>query len=272
MIIDPEKIAGVIAEIAEEEIASRFGRLADSDVDTKSGPNDFVTEADLAAERQLEKALAAFYPGATFIGEERAAADPNLVSALETDDGAFWIVDPLDGTRNFVQGREEFGTIVALVVGGETRAGWIYAIPDKGAAMAEKGEGAVWRGERLRFLEHREGVLKGGRAIGNLQEPWRSRLVPRLKENFETSPVSCSAYGYIRFATGEWDFGLYARVHPWDHAAGIAILGEIGGRAQYLDTGENYAPYAVQGRPLLVAGSGDRWEKVRSRLLSEPNY
>lgn len=270
MIIDPEKVAGVIAEIAEEEIASRFGKLAAGDVDTKSGPNDFVTEADLAAERQLEKALSAFYPGATFIGEERAAADPNLVSALETDEGAFWIVDPLDGTRNFIQGREEFGTIVALVVGGETRAGWIYAIPDKSTAMAEKSEGATWRGERLRPLTSKEGALRGGRAIGNLQDPWRSRLVPRLKEAFQTSPVSCSAYGYIHLATGEWDFGLYARVHPWDHAAGIAMLGEIDGRAQYLDNDEDYAPHAVQGRPLLVAGSIEHWERVRSTLLNEP--
>ncbi len=269
MIIDPEKVAGVIVEIAEEEIASRFGKLAASDVDTKSGPNDFVTEADLAAERQLKKALTAFYPGATFIGEERAAAEPKLVSALEKDDGAFWIVDPLDGTRNFVQGREEFGTIVALVVNGETRAGWIYAIPDKSTAMAEKGEGVTWRGERLRPLTPKVDALQGGRAIGNLQDPWRSRLVPRLKETFKTSPVSCSAYGYIRLATGDWDFGLYARVHPWDHAAGIAMLREIDGRAQYLDTGEDYAPHAVQGRPLLVAGSVDRWEQVSSTLLSE---
>jgi len=270
MIVDPERIAGVIAEIAEEEIASRFGKLAAGDVDTKSGPNDFVTEADLAAERQLEKALSAFYPGATFIGEERATTDPKLVSALETNEGAFWIVDPLDGTRNFVQGREEFGTIVALVVDGETRAGWIYAIPDKSTAMAEQGEGVTWRGERLQPLTPKEGALQGGRAIGNLQEPWRSRLVPRLKETFQTSPISCSAYGYIRLATGEWDFGLYARVHPWDHAAGIAMLGEIDGRAQYLDTGEGYTPRTVQGRPLLVAGSADHWEQVRSTLLSEP--
>lgn len=269
MIIDPEKVAGVIVEIAEEEIAPRFGKLAAGDVDTKSGPNDFVTEADLAAERQLEKALSAFYPAAAFIGEERAAADPKLVSALEKDDGAFWIVDPLDGTRNFVQGREEFGTIVALIVNGETRGGWIYAIPDKNIAMAEKGEGATWRGDRLRPLAPKEGPLQGGRAIGNLQEPWRSRLVPRMKEAFQTSPVGCSAYGYIRLVTGEWDFGLYARVHPWDHAAGIAMLKEIGGQAQYLDTGDDYAPRAVQGRPLLVAGSVDRWEQVSSTLLGE---
>ena len=130
MIIDLEKVAKVIAEIAEEEISSRFGKLSETEINTKSGPSDFVTQADIAAEARLAQALDAIYPGASFIGEERASGDPALVSTLK-EKGAFWIVDPLDGTRNFVQGRAEFGTIVALVVDGDIRAGWIYAIPEK---------------------------------------------------------------------------------------------------------------------------------------------
>ena len=76
MIVDPEKVAGVIAEIAEEEIAARFGKLATHEIDTKTSANDFVTEADLAAERKLAQALSAFYPGAIFVGEEVVSKNP----------------------------------------------------------------------------------------------------------------------------------------------------------------------------------------------------
>ena len=68
MIIDLEKVANVIAEIAEEEIAPRFGKLRESDISTKSSPTDFVTQADIAAEKQLERAFSDIFPGATFIG------------------------------------------------------------------------------------------------------------------------------------------------------------------------------------------------------------
>ncbi len=265
MIVDPDKVAVVIAEIAEEEIASRYGKLAKSDIETKSGPNDFVTAADQAAEARLESALGDLYPAAGFIGEEAAAREPAIVEQLKGD-GAFWIVDPLDGTRNFVQGRAEFGTIVALVENGEIRQGWIYAIPDKAFAIGSKGDGATWRGEALAPVAPSPGPLKGYRAIGNLVEPWKSRFIPKLKEKFETEPVHCSAYGYINLIRGLHDFALYARVHPWDHVAGVLMLCEIGGRVEYLDNGAPYTPQATQGRPLLVAGSGEHWQRVHQAI------
>jgi len=266
MIIDPEKTARVIAEIAEEEIAARFGRLADGEVDTKTGPKDFVTEADRAGEARLRKALLGLYPGAEFVGEESAAADPSVLDHLRGDKPV-WVVDPLDGTANFVEGRKKFGTIVALVENGETRAGWIYAIPDKAFAITSKGDGAMWAGRSLAPLGAPEKPLVGYRAIGNMSEPWKSRLAPRLRSAFETAPMTCSAYGYIEMARGIKDFALYSRCHAWDHAAGVLMLREIGGRAEYVDDGETYAPLPTQGRPLLVTGSDDRWAIVRAALV-----
>jgi len=271
MLIDPEKVSRVIAEIAEQEIAPRFGKLSDAEIGVKSGPNDFVTKADLAAEARLEKALGEIRPGATFIGEEGSAADPALLSKLDGD-GAYWIVDPLDGTRNFVQGRKEYGTIVALVENHEIRAGWIYAIPDKSCAIAVKGDGATWRGEALARDEHVEALamrpLKGYRAVGGMASPWKERLVPRLREAFETQSVRCSAYAYINMARGLQDFALYSRARPWDHAAGVLLLSEIGGRAEYLDDGAGYVPRPTFGRPLLVARSTAIWATVRDAMLA----
>lgn len=266
MIIDPQKIASLIEEIAAEEIAPRFGNLTNADIDTKTGPNDFVTLADRSAEEKLQQALAGIYPGAMFIGEEGAADDPSILTKLENE-GPVWIVDPLDGTGNFVHGRPEFGTIVALVENGETRAGWIYAIPDQAFAIGSKGDGATWRGEALLPVPASDGQLNGYRAIGKLIEPWKTRLTQPLRAAFETEPTKCAAYGYINLIRGLRDFGLYSRCHPWDHAAGIMMLSEIGGRAEYLDDGAAYAPVPTIGRPLLVAGNPENWAHVRTTLL-----
>lgn len=264
MIVDPEKVAGLIAEIAEEEILTRFGALAEGDIDTKSGPNDFVTAADHAAEARLEKALCGLYPAADFIGEESAAANPSLTARLDTEDRAFWIVDPLDGTRNFVHGREEFGTIVALIEKGEIRQGWIYAIPDKGCAIGSKGDGATWRGEALSHPAPKQTGLTGYRGVGSLQGPWKDGWLPRFRKNFESEPARCSAYAYINLARGIRDFSVYSRVYPWDHAAGVLIVREIGGKAAYLSDGAPYRPRVTVGTPLLVSGHQDLWDFIRT--------
>ena len=265
MIVDPERVAALIADIAEEVIAPRFGALTRDQIETKTGPNDFVTEADREAEEKLARALGDVYPAALFIGEERSADDPSLLSVLG-EKGAFWIVDPLDGTRNFVQGRAEFGSIIALVEDGEIRNGWIYAIPDKAFAIGSKGDGATWRGEVLGPAPLSGPARKGYRAIGNLAEPWKSEMVPRLRAAFETEPAKCSAYVYIHLVRGLAGFALYSRVHPWDHAAGVLMVREIGGRAAYLDNRAAYAPFPSQGRPLLVTGAADVWAEMREVL------
>lgn len=262
MIIDPEKVGALIAEIAEEEILPRFGALEAHDIATKSGPQDFVTAADHAAEARLEKALCGLYPGAGFIGEESAAADPAQVSRLDHERGAFWIVDPLDGTRNFVQGRREFGTIVALIENGELRQGWIYAIPDHACAIASQGDGATWRDAPMAPVAPSEGVLSGYRAMNSMAPAWLDRIAPVLKSQFETERARCSAYAYIHLARGERDFAISSRINPWDHAAGVLLLNEVGGRAAYLDDGAPYAPRLTIGRPLLAAGSKANWAQV----------
>ena len=265
MIIDPDKIAAIIEKVAQTEIAARFGKLKDADIDTKSGPNDFVTQADHASEAALKRAFAGAYPGVTFIGEESAAANPAILDALRGD-GAFWIVDPLDGTRNFVQQKEEFATIVAYVEDGVTRAGWIYAIPDKAFAIASSGDGATWKGDQLGPLKENRGVVSGFRAIGNLAEPWSTEMVPKLRSSFVTQSARCAAYAYVHLLTGAKDFAIYSRCSPWDHAAGVLMLTEIGGRAEYLDTGDAYRPVATQGRPLLVAGNEPGFRRVADAL------
>ncbi len=266
MIVDPDKVASLIAEIAEAEIMPRFGNLDPEEIRQKSSPSDLVTQVDEAVEAALEKALKGIYPAAAMIGEEMAAADPAIVDALEGD-GAFWIVDPLDGTRNFVRGVPEFGTIVALVENGETRMGWIYAAPERKCAVAERREGAVWDGAKLTPTPQKGPTPEGWRSVGWLTEPWRDRIKANLNGPVVTSPGHCSAYGYLAVARGLKDFKISSRIHPWDHAAGALIVAEVGGRTAYLDDRSPYVAAPSRDRPLLVSAAGRDWGAIADALV-----
>ena len=268
MIVDPVIVAQLIAEIAAEEIMPLFGKLDDEAIKTKSSATDFVTKADIAAEFALKKALLPLTPGASFVGEEEVSQNPGLVNDLESD-GLFWVVDPLDGTRNFVQGREEFGSIVALVRNGETIMGWIYGIPTNQSAFAIKNEGAFWNSEPLNGLPSAPSALTGLRGLGSLTGPYKERITANVLTRMQTHKFNCSAYAYLQLARGQFDFLLTARTHPWDHAAGVLILNALGGMGAYIDDDEIYTPRDQVGRPLLSAPSSDRFERARNEIMGE---
>lgn len=263
---DPHRVAALIADIAQTEIAPHFGRLAPGAVRQKSAPGDLVTLVDEAAERALKSALEAIDPSARFIGEEAAAADPSIVEALRGE-GPFWIVDPLDGTRNFIKGAPEFGTIVAYVENGRTLMGWIHTIPDAATAIGVSGSGVEWRGEPLAPQRISAEPPSGFRSTGWLAPTWKARLVEALRANVRSRPSLCSAYAYLALLRGETDFKLSSRIHPWDHAAGALMLSEAGGAVRWLERGQDYAPGPSIDAPLLATAPGRDWIDIAGRLI-----
>lgn len=264
-IVDPEKVAALIADIAQTEIAPRYRKLQKHEIREKSGPNDLVTEVDEATERALRAALMDIRPDAAFVGEESAAADPAIGEALRRG-GAAWIVDPLDGTRNFVTGVDEFGTIVAFVEHGRAQMGWIYSVPERKIAIGVRGEGATWDGEKIVAKKPPLGSLVALRSLGFLPPQRADYMRGLLKENFDSRPGYCSAYAYIALACGEVDCKISSRIHPWDHVAGALLVEEAGGRVAWLDDGSEYAPAPSTDRLLLGTAPGRDWEKAAEIL------
>jgi len=263
MMIDPERVAAIIAEIAETEMMPRFGRLKPREVRQKSGPNDLVTTIDEKVEGELKRALLDLRPGAAFIGEEAAAADPTIMGALN---GVAWVVDPIDGTRNFINGVPEFGVIVALVADGETQMGWIFAAPRQECAIAVRGKRATIAGEPIAVAKQSRPRPHGLRSLGWLPAERQSRMRAALAANFTTEPGHCAAYAYLRLARGEVDFKLSSRIHPWDHAAGALLLSEVGGETRWLDDGRPYAPQPSRDAPLLSVAAGRDWAATAAAL------
>src|ERR1700744_4581731 len=119
---DLVRIADILAEAARVEIMPRFKALTDGEIRHKSSIFDPVTEADEAAERFISSAFRASFPGALIVGEEATSADPSLLDRLDDAPLAF-VVDPIDGTRNFVAGLPLFGVVAAGVGRGQVGAG-----------------------------------------------------------------------------------------------------------------------------------------------------
>jgi len=160
---EPVKVKAVIREVSQKAILPRFRRLERHDISEKN-PGDLVTTADREAERLLSAALSKLLPGSKVVGEEAAAANARVLKAFGGEPPV-WVVDPVDGTQNFVDGIPCFAVIVALVQANETMAGWIYDPINDAMISARRGEGA-WEADR-RLAPTRPG---NGGLIGNAYE------------------------------------------------------------------------------------------------------
>ena len=240
--MDTDAVADLVKDVCARVILPRFRTLADHEVIFKR-PGDVVTVADREAEAELTAALAAATPGARVVGEEAAFADPRLVDGLATAEHA-WVIDPVDGTRNFAAGKVDFGVMVAEVRGGVTVRGWIWQPLHDALHVAERGAGATRNGTPLPRLAATEA-------------PWEVAVWPRLARQrarglrLRPTRGSC-AIDYPALARGELDGLAYRSVHPWDHLAGTLLVAEVGGTARV--DGRPYGPGGY-GRMLSVGRS-----------------
>jgi fructose-1,6-bisphosphatase/inositol monophosphatase family enzyme len=258
--IDSQTIAGIIREIAQQEILPRFRQLREEDIREKK-PGDFVTAADLATERRLSERLLDLAPGSVVLGEEATAADPARLQVLARE-APVWVVDPVDGTANFARGQEGFGVILARVERGAVRAGWIYDPLRDVMVTAEAGGGAWSGGTRLSVDGEASAERMTGAAYGRTAAGLRAAKALGGSGRFaRIANLGCSALEYIAVAQGRAHFALHSRSLPWDHAAGMLIVAEAGGVVGFLD-GTPYDP-RIADRAVLAAANRVAWDTVR---------
>ncbi|PBC76711.1 fructose-1,6-bisphosphatase/inositol monophosphatase family enzyme [Streptomyces sp. TLI_235] len=263
-----EKVAEILAEASAEAVEPRFRALAAGEVLEKA-PGEIVTVADREAEVIISRRLRELLP-VPVVGEEAVAADPSLAMALASEP-ACWLVDPVDGTGNFVAGRPDFAVMASLVRAGRTVASWIYQPVAGVGYAAELGAGAWRDGQRL-----------VRQPAGADPEQWRgsvkSRFLDpvlhhRLQSNARvfgemSTGLRSAGMEYPQLAEGRQEFILYWRTLPWDHAPGSLLVTEAGGVSARLD-GSEYRPEPPGGEDgLLVACDPAVWERTQEILLA----
>lgn len=214
------------ARKAGRALLKDFGEVEQLQVSRK-GPGDFVTRADRQAEETIREALMEARPSYGFLGEEGKEIEGE-------DPTRRWIVDPLDGTTNFLHGLGHWAVSIALEHKGQVVAGVIYDPVKDEMFYAEKGEGAFMNESRLRVsARHRmsEGLFATGLPFAG-----RSDLPETLQDLARILPAcvgvrrfGAAALDMAYVAAGRYDGFWERRLHAWDIAAGIIIVKEAGG-------------------------------------------
>jgi fructose-1,6-bisphosphatase/inositol monophosphatase family enzyme len=267
---DALQVAQILTDAAEAEIMPRFRRLVATEVREKSSTFDIVTDADEEAERVISAALLRSYPGALIVGEEAAAKAPGLIAQIATAEVAF-IIDPIDGTKNFVSGLPLFGMMIAATINGEIALAAIHDPICRDTALALRGGGSwIERDDRtsapLRVAAPVP-VAKMDAIAGTnfLPEPMRSTVNRNLSRLAMSSWMRCAAHEYRMAAAGHCHLLFYNKLMPWDHAAGWLLHREAGGFSAHFD-GSPYHPTDLTGG-LLCAPDETSWFAARDALL-----
>jgi len=223
------------ARIAGRKLLRDFNEVENLQVSSK-GPGDFVSKADTMAEETIREQLTEARPNYGFLGEESA-------EEFGEDPTRRWIVDPLDGTTNFLHGMPHWAVSIGLEHRGEVVAAVIYDPLKDELFTAEKGEGAWLNDRRMRVSGRTEmiemvfatGVPFGGRS--DLPETLQdlARVMPGCAGVRRWGAASLDL-AYV--AAGRYDGFWERRLHPWDMAAGILLIKEAGGIVEGIDPNE----------------------------------
>ncbi|MEM8617540.1 MAG: inositol monophosphatase family protein, partial [Pseudomonadota bacterium] len=227
----PSALGNVLIEAARRAgkiLARDFGEVEYLQV-SKKGPGDFVSKADHAAEDAIYEYLAKARPGYGFLMEERG-------EVTGTDRSNRFIIDPLDGTLNFLHGQPHYAVSIALEREGKLFAGVVYDVSRNEIFWAETGRGA-WLGQRKLKVAARKHLDQAVIATGT---PWVGKpAAAHTRFATEMASMTPLVAGIRRYgsaaldlawvAAGRFD-GFWERsLNPWDIAAGMVLVREAGG-------------------------------------------
>lgn len=251
-----DAVAPVVAEAGRWARALAARHHAGEDVlgvHAKTSPGDVVTVADAEVQRRLAAALAALLPGAGMVGEEGLDAP--------APGAPVWVIDPIDGTHNYVRGAGAFCVSVGLVADHESVLGVIYDAEDDAVYWALRGGGAWRGGERLhgpapRAFDHALVATNFTSDSARLPRDQATYLaIARASAGVRSSGAAC--HDFCRYAAGRIDLFWQLGLKSWDVAAGAVLVREAGGACTFVDAPADWvrAPglATFAGQPDLVA-------------------
>ena len=221
-----------IDDIAKQWVKEAGTRIRQSmqeslTIETKSNPNDLVTNIDKETERFFIDRIQGTFPGHRILGEEGQG------DKLRSLDGIVWIIDPIDGTMNFVHQKRHFAISIGIFEDGKGKIGLIYDVMQDELYHAFSGKGAYLNDTPLAPLK--EASIE--EAIIAINATWvtenrridPSILAPLVKRVRGTRSYGSAALELAGVAAGRIDAYITMRLAPWGCAAGCVLLNEVGG-------------------------------------------
>jgi len=230
-------------EKAAKVIIRDFGELENLQV-SKKGPKDFVTKTDKRVEKIIIDELSKSKKNYSFISEETG-------KILNRNKDVFWIIDPIDGTTNFLHGVPHFAISVALQKDGEIESGLIFDPIKNEIFYAEKNSGSFFNNNRIRVSNK-----------SNLDEclfATNNDGIKSIHPNLNLRNTGCAALDLAYVANGRFDGYFHNNINLWDIAAGKIIIEEAGGRVN------NIKEFKINTIDIR-AGNPNIYEKMLKKL------
>jgi myo-inositol-1(or 4)-monophosphatase len=261
------ELACRLADRAAELLTDGLGR-ARTTIDTKSTGTDMVTEMDRASERLIVDGILAARPDDGVVGEEGTDRPGSS--------GVRWVIDPLDGTTNYLYGHAGFAVSIGIQLDGEPHVGVVHDPLHREVFTAVRGGGARRNGEPVHVSAETD-LAHALVATGFSYEPTRRevqaevlrRVIPHLRD---VRRMGAAAVDLCSVACGRVDAYYERGLHPWDHAAGALIAREAGAVVTHLDGGPESIDFVLAAPPALhgplqqllrEAGAADPWPEAR---------
>ena len=233
----------------------------------KKGHNDFVSSADLAAEAAIIEVIHKHYPDHAIHAEE---------SGTSGESDHVWIIDPLDGTTNYLHGFPVFAVSIGLQINGRLEHAVVYDPMREELFTASKGEGAQLDGRKIRVSGNKDldrSLIGTGfpvRQADSEMEPYLAMLGKVVKNTSGVRRPGAAALDLCYVANGRLDAFWETGLQPWDLAAGTLIIREAGGIVSALDGGENHLEtgHVLAGTPRIYRGLAKLCAKEIKAILA----
>ncbi len=217
------KFAIDIIQDAGKFIRSRM--MEDFKIDSKLNADDLVTDVDKETEQFLFDKIEERYPDHRILGEEGHGAD------IENTDGVLWIIDPIDGTLNFVHQLENFAVSIGIYIDGKPYAGLILDVMKDDLYHAAYEQGAYKNDVQLHDIQ--ESSLKSSLISTNanwlVREGINQPFIQVVRDARSVRSLGSAALEFVNVVRGTSSAALFYRLHPWDFAGGVILLNEVGG-------------------------------------------
>jgi myo-inositol-1(or 4)-monophosphatase len=251
------------AEKAARELVHDFGEVEQLQV-SKKGPADFVSNADLNAENIIREELSKGRPQYSFLMEESGATG-------NAEAEGRWIVDPLDGTSNFLHGIPQWCISIALEFEKEIVAGVVYDPVKNEMFAAERGQGAYMNARRLRVSNRgdmNDAMIATGIPFGNRagKDIYMQQLDAFMQRGIAIRRQGSAALDMAYTAAGRYEGFWELQLYPWDVAAGCLLVTEAGGFVSEVNGGPN----AVHGGSILAANARLHAPLIEMLRVREP--
>lgn len=238
---------------------------ADITIEQKGNESNYVTSADLNVQRYLENHLTTLLPNSLFFGEE---SNSDLIQGEYV-----WVVDPIDGTANFIRELGSSVISVGLVKNGKTHLGVIYDPYKNEMFYAERGKGAFLNGKQIHIStrDFRHSIICSAASLYDKQlaKPCFEILQDVYKQSDDFRRFGSAAIEMAYLAAGRIELFFEIRLFPWDMTAGEVIVEEAGGVIEYLH--EKELPF---DRPagIIATNNQENFKKLREIVYGAIPY